>query len=267
MVRDPEGEWSLPQFVTLTGGSVGWQAGVQGSDIVLVFTTQKGVQGLMQGKFTIGADVAAAAGPVGRNASASTDTNLKAEILSYSRSRGLFLGVSIDGSALEIDHAAHAMFYGSQSGELPRQIPVVAAKLRQDLVNLTPNPQLIARPAEIVAAPIRAYNPTRMQVLRTSLDQSSRQLLAIVNPEWQQFLALPVEIYNPNGQPRLDMLRIAVARYDLIASNPDYKALADRAEFQRAHELLREYTTENTAAADTTLKLPPPPPSVTEQHH
>ena len=92
LVRDHEGEWSLPQFVTLTGGSVGWQAGIQGSDIVLVFMTKKSVEGMLRNTFTIGADVSAAAGPVGRDAAAATDERLKAEILSYSRSRGLFLG-------------------------------------------------------------------------------------------------------------------------------------------------------------------------------
>ena len=70
MVRDPEGEWSLPQFLTLTGGSVGFQAGVQSTDVVLVFTTRKGIDGLMRGRFTIGVDAAATAGPVGREAAA-----------------------------------------------------------------------------------------------------------------------------------------------------------------------------------------------------
>src|SRR5580765_3339706 len=72
MVRDAEGEWSLPQFITLTGGSVGWQAGIQGTDVVLVFKTKKGVEGLMRGKFTIGADASVSAGPVGRETTAAT---------------------------------------------------------------------------------------------------------------------------------------------------------------------------------------------------
>ncbi len=138
LVRDAEGEWSLPQFVTLTGGSIGWQAGIQGSDIVLVFTTKRGVQGLLSGKFTIGADASAAAGPVGRNAAAATDSTLQSEILSYSRSRGLFVGVALDGTVLEIDQTAHLEFYGSPGSELPRQIPQLAADLRQELVSLTP---------------------------------------------------------------------------------------------------------------------------------
>src|SRR5262245_46041111 len=137
MVRDSEGEWGLPQFITLTGGSVGWQAGIQGTDVVLVFRTRKGVEGLTRGKFTIGADASVSAGPVGRDAAAATDATLKAEILSYSRSRGLFLGVALDGSALEIDHFAHAQYYGSPSSEVPQRLPESAAQLRQYLVELT----------------------------------------------------------------------------------------------------------------------------------
>lgn len=113
MVRDAEGEWSLPQFVTLKGGSLGGQVGIQGTDVILVFKTRKGVEGLMNGKFTIGADASVSAGPLGRDAEAATDASLKAEILSYSRSRGLFIGISLDGSALEIDNLAHLEFYGS----------------------------------------------------------------------------------------------------------------------------------------------------------
>ncbi len=82
MTRDADGEWSLPQFLTLTGGSIGWQAGVQGTDVVLIFRTRTSVENLMRGeKFTIGADAAAAAGPVGRNASAATDAQCLARFL------------------------------------------------------------------------------------------------------------------------------------------------------------------------------------------
>ncbi len=111
-VRSADGTWSHPSYITMTGGSVGFQAGVQSSDIILVFRTQRGVDNLINGKFTIGADASAAAGPVGRQASAATDASLKAEILSYSRSRGLFAGVSLDGSALIIDDRANERVYG-----------------------------------------------------------------------------------------------------------------------------------------------------------
>ena len=137
MVRDAQGQWTLPQFITLTGGSVGWQAGIQGTDVVLVFTTRKGVEGLLKGKFTVGVDAAATAGPVGRNAAAATDAQLKAEIFSYSRSRGLFLGASVDGSLLEIDPGAAAAFYGPPPAAGPQLIPESAAKLHNYLVELT----------------------------------------------------------------------------------------------------------------------------------
>jgi lipid-binding SYLF domain-containing protein len=137
MVRDGDGQWTLPQFITLTGGSVGWQAGIQGTDVVLVFTTRKGVEGLLKGKFTVGVDAAATAGPVGRNAAAATDTKLKAEIFSYSRSRGLFLGASLDGSLLEIDQNAAGAFYGPPQPAGQQLIPESAAKLRGFLMELT----------------------------------------------------------------------------------------------------------------------------------
>jgi len=111
LVREETGRWSDPVFVSLTGGSVGWQVGGTSTDIILVFKNRKGVEGLLKGKFTLGADAAVAAGPVGRNAEAATDVTLKSEILSYSRSRGLFAGVSLEGAALLIDEDATAAYY------------------------------------------------------------------------------------------------------------------------------------------------------------
>jgi lipid-binding SYLF domain-containing protein len=119
-VRSADGTWSNPVFVSLTGGSIGFQAGISSTDVVLVFRTERGVDSLVNGKFTIGVDAAAAAGPVGRNAHASTDAQLKAEIYSYSRARGLFAGVALNGSALRIDYDADAAVYGK--GITPRRI-------------------------------------------------------------------------------------------------------------------------------------------------
>jgi lipid-binding SYLF domain-containing protein len=111
-VKGSDGTWSNPSFITMTGGSVGFQAGVSSTDVILVFRTQRGVDSIVNGKFTLGADASAAAGPVGRTASASTDAQMKAEIYSYSRSRGLFAGVALDGSALTIDNDANQAVYG-----------------------------------------------------------------------------------------------------------------------------------------------------------
>ena len=119
-VKSADGTWSNPSFITMTGGSVGFQAGVSSTDVVLVFRTQRGVDSIVRGKFTLGADASAAAGPVGRTASASTDAQMKAEIYSYSRTRGLFAGVALDGSVLRIDYNANAAVYGP--GVTPRRI-------------------------------------------------------------------------------------------------------------------------------------------------
>ncbi len=110
-IRGEKG-WGHPAFVNLTGGSIGWQAGVSSTDLILVFMSEKNVKALLNGEFTLGADAAVAAGPVGREASAGTNLSAKAEIYSYSRSRGLFAGVAIDGSQLGIDNDATARYYG-----------------------------------------------------------------------------------------------------------------------------------------------------------
>ncbi|MEZ5462677.1 lipid-binding SYLF domain-containing protein [Dokdonella sp.] len=119
-VKTRDGTWSNPSFVNLTGGSVGFQAGVSSTDVILVFRTQRGVDSIVHGKFTLGADASAAAGPVGRTAQASTDAQLKAEIYSYSRARGLFAGVALDGSVLSIDNKGNQHIYGE--GITPRRI-------------------------------------------------------------------------------------------------------------------------------------------------
>jgi lipid-binding SYLF domain-containing protein len=111
-IRSPDGSWSHPSFLTLTGGSFGFQAGVQSADVILVFRSNRGVDSIVNGKFTLGADASVAAGPVGRSAQASTDEKLKAEIYSYSRARGLFAGVSLDGTRLGIDNKSNQAVYG-----------------------------------------------------------------------------------------------------------------------------------------------------------
>jgi len=120
VVKGPDGTWSNPSFVTMTGGSIGFQVGVQSTDVVLVFRSQRGVDSIVHGKFTLGGDASVAAGPVGRSAQASTDAQLKAEIYSYSRARGLFAGVALDGSVLAIDNDANQIVYGD--GVTPRRI-------------------------------------------------------------------------------------------------------------------------------------------------
>jgi len=113
VVRHDDGSWSNPAFVKLTGGSFGFQAGAQSTDIILVFKTRAGVDGITQGKLTLGADASIAAGPVGRSAAAATDMTFKSEVYSYSRSRGLFAGVALEGAGVTMDRKANAAYYGS----------------------------------------------------------------------------------------------------------------------------------------------------------
>ena len=111
VVRGKGGAWSNPVFITLMSGSVGWQIGAESTDFVIVFKTPRSIEGIMKGKYTLGADAGAAAGPVGRVAKAATDIELKAEIYSYSRNRGLFAGISLEGSSMQVDDKSNATYY------------------------------------------------------------------------------------------------------------------------------------------------------------
>jgi lipid-binding SYLF domain-containing protein len=277
LVRDPHGNWQPPQFVSLTGGSVGWQAGVQATDVILVFKTANSVQNLMRGKFTLGVDAAAAAGPVGREAAAATDAALKAEIYSYSRSRGLFAGVSLAGSALQIDHAANQAYYRAVApapGMAPvPQIPASALKLMATLSQYTRTPQPLAGPVPAGAlqpAPIDDAAPepavktpppteTSADANKQQLALAAGQLSAILDDSWRRHLALPAEVYAPMSHPNLELLAATVARFDRVASDPRYRALSERAEFRRTHELLLRYQQSLMPGPAPVPVLPPPP--------
>ncbi len=271
MTRDAEGDWSLPQFITLTGGSIGWQAGIQGTDVVLVFKSQTSVERFMKGKLTIGADAAAAAGPVGRNVAAATDAQLRAEILSYSRSRGLFAGVSIDGSVLEINQAANTLFYGAPSTGPPLRIPESANALRLYLTELThvAAPVTAAAVADANAAtaaaigvqptapPAAPVSAMRLDAIQNSLHANAAGLHALLAPEWQKFLAVPAPI-SPASAADPAALAATYERYSRVNTSPEFKQLAERPEFQTTLELLREYL-EALAASGPILRLPQPP--------
>ncbi|MES2278687.1 MAG: lipid-binding SYLF domain-containing protein [Bacteroidota bacterium] len=115
IVKLADGKWSNPVFVTFTGGSLGLQIGVQSVDLVLVFKHKYVLTKMQKGDFTIGGDISVAAGPVGRSSTASTDYKLEAEVYSYSRSKGLFAGLSINGSNISVDKSANANFYGASA--------------------------------------------------------------------------------------------------------------------------------------------------------
>jgi SH3 domain-containing YSC84-like protein 1 len=109
------GAWGAPTMMALEGGSVGFQLGGQATDFVLLVMNDRGANGILSSKVKIGADASAAAGPVGRDASAETDVTMRAEILSYSRARGLFAGISLEGSTIRPDNDANERIYGRKS--------------------------------------------------------------------------------------------------------------------------------------------------------
>src|SRR5437764_6835563 len=113
--RNADGGWGTPLFIEIGGGSFGLQLGVEATDVVMVFTNRDGIRPLLKGKLTIGADASATAGPVGRNAEAGTDVLLNSAIYSYSRSKGLFAGIALDGAVIQLDDNANKSVYGKKS--------------------------------------------------------------------------------------------------------------------------------------------------------
>ena len=264
IVRQPDGSWRAPLFVTITGGSIGWQVGAQATDFVLVFKTQKSVEGLLRGKFTLGADAAIAAGPVGRRAGAATDTELKAEIYSYSRSRGLFAGVSLEGSALQVDDAANAAYYGPSAPGGPQTIPQPALSLVEIIASLSGNSKVPVAPAAaqttIDQVPTPALQPiSRAPTTQAELARAATSLNSILDDSWRRYLALPAEVFDPARRPSASALGTAIQRFNSVASTPQYQALSRRPEFQTTHQLLQALHDELLPLSAPQLALPPPP--------
>jgi SH3 domain-containing YSC84-like protein 1 len=330
VMRNEQGVWRAPSFITIAGGSIGWQLGVQSTDVILVFKTRHGVQDLINGKLTIGGDVSAAAGPVGREASASTDMQLRAEIYSYSRSRGLFAGAALDGTVVSMDNAATAAYYrgtgilwadappghpaalppsagtllatiaayadGQQPAAVaaapvaagavpavvapipgqpagaPATVPAPGAPVAANVPAGTPPPgaaPTVAGLAPIAATvpaaagpPAIAMNtlPSDMADIRSRLVNASQRMNSRVDPRWQSYLALPPEIMNPNATVRPEALEAAVKRYKAVATDPKYKVLAQRPEFQETFGLLKAYRdlqSVSTVPGATSLPAPP----------
>jgi lipid-binding SYLF domain-containing protein len=255
VVRQEDGTWQLPVFISLTGGNIGWQIGLQSTDLILVFKTRQSIQGIRSGKLTIGADAAAAAGPVGRQAAAATDGHLKAEILSWSRSRGLFAGVSIDGSVLQVDPNANAFYYGTANPAESQAVPESAVKLL-DQIAAHCGPQQV----DPAAPPPGWPQPggTEVNAVRAQLAEAAPRLYRILDEQWATFLALPGEIFNGQAPPSSELLNRSLTHFDTVAIDPHYRDLAQRPEFQTTHNLLRQYAAALTQPA-AQLTLPPPP--------
>ena len=167
--------WSAPVFFKVTGGSFGFQAGGQASDLVLIIRTDDGMQHLLQSKFKLGADASAAAGPVGRDAQAATDITLRAQVLTYSRSRGLFLGVSLSGGVIRQDDGDTRAFYGGKdwtfysllNGQVPA--PQDSLVFLNTVEKYAPTPKIRAQaaPAPVVTAPETVAAPVQSPTTAT----------------------------------------------------------------------------------------------------
>jgi hypothetical protein len=168
------------------------------------------------------------------------------------------VGVSIDGSVVSLDPTAEAMYY-----QPPGAIPASTMQLLQVLTNYSSvAPAAVGVPAPPPGA-AGGWMPAgqrsgEMEATRQQLDRSSRQLAANLDENWKRYLALPPEVYTPNGTPNPQALQQAVSRYEDVARKPEYVALQSRPEFQDALRSLRRLSEVRTAAS-TSLDLPPPP--------
>jgi lipid-binding SYLF domain-containing protein len=270
-IREADGVWRAPVFITLTGGNFGWQIGVQSSDIILVFKTQKSVQGILSGKLTLGADAAAAAGPVGRQTAVATDGRLQAEIYTYSRSRGLFAGVSIDGSVLRIDQLATGAYYRGPGPGQEAIVPPSAQQLTQTIANYAAaSPDLLEDampiPGIVVGAPAMTpgtpiatqFGASEADVLRGQLSQLAPELYKLLEGPWKTYLALPSGLFLSGDHPSPAELAASVEHFDAVATDPQFQQLASRPEFQSVYGVLKHYQRALTATPSS-LQLPPPP--------
>src|ERR1039457_927674 len=189
--------WSSPAFFRIEGGSFGFQAGGQASDLVLIIRTDEGMQHLLQSKFKLGADASAAAGPVGRDAQAATDLTMRAQALTYSRSRGLFLGVSLSGGVIRQDDGDTRAFYGGKDwtfysllrGQIPA--PQDSLVLLNTVEKYAPTPKVRAQvaPGPVVTSPAPAATPAETPATSSPADPA--QAPAAADPTTEEPAAAP----------------------------------------------------------------------------
>lgn len=264
MVRDEQGTWHAPVFVSLNGGNIGWQVGVQSTDVILVFRTPQSVNALLSGKFTIGADAAVAAGPVGRQAAAATDSKLADEILSWSRSRGLFAGVALDGSVIKIDQQRNSNYYHAANPDDAAVVPDSAQQLAALLLQYSGTSETATREsgrANATLVPQLSVAPPasdKLARLRSDLAKSSNEMDELLSAEWHRYLALPKEVYSGSSHPAQESIQAALMRFDAVSSDPRYAALANHPKFKETQGLLKQYATA-LPPANSAISLPAPP--------
>ena len=177
--------------------------------------------------------------------------------MSYSRSRGLFAGLSVDGSKISIDSNATAIYYRPQT-ELPAgqaaPVPASAMRLMQEIAKYSATTvDAAGAPMNVAAAPAAAPN---QQVAREQLAAASQRLGAMVDVPWRNYLALPAETYGGPNMPAIEGLEQALVKFQTVAGNPQYAALASRPEFKETLQLLQQMI---AATPRPAIALPPPP--------
>jgi lipid-binding SYLF domain-containing protein len=196
VIRHPNGQWSNPVFVSLTGGSFGLQMGVQSAELMLVFTSRESIEGIVGGKVTLGADASVAAGPVGRQTAAGTDIGFTAQVYSYSRTKGLFAGIALDGSAVTIDKRSNAAYYNRQD--------VLASEI---IGNKTPAPasaqSFIASLDRMLgtASATAQSGPEPTPASTPSASTSTSTPAAVKPADPGQLTTHPLEDSNPGAEP------------------------------------------------------------------
>jgi lipid-binding SYLF domain-containing protein len=261
LTRGPNGQWQAPRFIEITGGSFGYQIGVQATDLVLVFRSPQSVNNVLTGTLKVGVDASAAAGPYGRQAAAGTDVGFSAEILSYSLSRGAFVGVSIDGSSISLEPAAEAMYY-----QPPGTFPASAMTLLQTVAAYSAVAPIVAPQMQVAAAACApggwvaaGSRSGDTEATRQQLATASTQLAAsLPSDDWKRALALPPAVYATNQTPNPQEIQQALQRYEQVAHDPQYQPLQARPEFQQTLAALQRMNDVRTAS-NTSLQLPPPP--------
>ena len=258
IVKNEEGKWEAPRFLSMSGGSIGFQAGIQAADVILIFCTPRSVKAALDGDFTIGADASVAAGPVGRQALASTNYEFNSELYSYSRSRGLFLGVAVDGCVLKIDEKTNRNYYANGVPDPARNVvQLVASYVNKSAQKNEPNPNVpIVDPApETLEAPnsVASQSPslapppvedapmTDREAARVLLVPAHENLMKILDPEWQKWLALPPEAMTPGNTEVTPNLQSLYDRLEKVAADPKYAELTARPEFDRVRSLMKVY--------------------------
>jgi SH3 domain-containing YSC84-like protein 1 len=271
LTRDATGQWSVPEFITLSGGSPGRQMVPQATDLVLILRSPQSIDKIRRGKLTLGEAASAAVGPSGRYVTTSTDAEFQAEILTYARSEGLVAGISLGDAALRLDIPATNAFYDVGTNAiryvapteryLPQSVEVLVNELtrytfQQDVRQPSTSPLPKESNTLEQPPPPPAAVPS-IDARAVKLSQSVVALQAKVDEQWKQYFSLPPDWFSGRQLSAADVHSI-LTRYERVKNNPQFAALRALPEFHQSMQELRELEAKVGGAPELPL-LPPPP--------